>query len=229
MKYNPNTVLVIMFFSLFISTDFYCQSHKIAFEAKVSNFEDISPNIIRSYLGLDELEEEYLWGIGKIKLSPVKFSALRKNIEIDSIFIGEYIKHGPPYSATGPYYFFKYINEFYILTPKNYSKIYEPIETEFESILYLDGLLKLRGFRFLHSSVIYSKMFHFEHYNGPKFKFPISKSSKKNNFYDIRLITYDRFHTLAIYEQDFILDYSGKILKESEEKRIMTLGNGIVY
>lgn len=165
----------------------------------------------------------------QLKLTQHSFENLTPKRTVEGVFRLAAENFWPPDAAgTGPFFLIKEGGGYFVLTERNFARVYGPVETESEVLPYVDayGTLFLTAF----GSLVMKKE---EQREGNTIYYPsgspeVTRVQSRNGGYQVRLVYYTGIHQECFYAIDVEVQRDGTVRKLGQ-MILKELGPGIVF
>ena len=189
----------------------------------------INPFAIYRAQGITNIPKESLGRVhGKWKLSAYSIEGISPKRKIEGVFR---VAAGffPPDAVPGPFFLIKEQGKYFVLTGRNFARVYGPIEKDEEVLSYARAYGEIF---FNHFSALVTQKEGDR--QGNRISYPAGApevtavTTSDSTGFNIRLVYYTWYHERCFYAIDVFVNREG-IVKKIDEKLLKDLGGGLVF
>jgi hypothetical protein len=189
----------------------------------------INPFAIYRAQGITNIPKESLGRVhGKWKLSAYSVEGISPKRKIEGVFCVA-TKFFPPDAVPGPFFLIKEQGKYFVLTGRNFARVYGPIEKEEEVLPYARAYGEIFFSRF--ATLVTQKE---GDRQGNRINYPAGApevtavTASDSTGFNIRLVYYTWYHERCFYAIDVFVNREG-IVKTFDKKLLKDLGGGLFF
>ena len=189
----------------------------------------INPFAIYRAQGIKDIPKESLGRVhGKWKMSAYSVEGISPKRKIEGVFRVA-ADLFPPDANPGPFFLIKEQGKYFVLTGRNFARVYGPIKKEEEVLPYARAYGEIF---FSHFATLVTQKEGDR--QGNRINYPAGApevttvTTSDSTGYNIRLVYYTWYHERCFYAIDVFVNREG-IVKKIDEKLLKDLGGGLVF